>query len=340
MCGGAPTPPSAPPSATGAGTHDTTGATNPQGASQTPTSASCAGGGTQVPGAEITEALKPLGGKYDYSALPIVSKLAAKYPGSARMQRALGKLELGEVDTRALAAPPSASANPHAQRAAGYLKQALALHDAGCELTDTETYEAMRLLAIAYVKSGDYPSSVATWKALIQRWPSFADSDFVFAEEQCENGDADGCAQTFQQALDVASAQKAPAFLGSNPDVGDMVALSRQGWRLGPIKKNGRYAIIIKVMEAKTRRSFSAPLGASGASAGDGDSSPSPPPAPNYSTACKDDCWQSNTSCESFCDACSSNCNGTPDQCTPAVCAACKSDCAAKNAACTAKCPQ
>jgi hypothetical protein len=347
-CGGTSSPPASAPSpgapatAGGSGVASTqpTPAAGLAGDAPAPAPAldvSCANGGLQASGKEINDALRPLNGTFDYdTAFPVVSKLAAKYPASAHFQKTLGKLEFTKSGASSFT-PLTGDGAAHAKRAVGFLKQALALHDRGCEFSDQDTSNTMSTLAMAYVASGDYAASVAEWKALLAKWPTDAQQQMDYAEALCENGDATGCADGFQKALDVTFTQHAPAFT-NNPQIELMVYTSRDPSWFSAIKKSGVYAKILKQEEAKTGRSFQAP-------AADTSQTQSTAPQPGTGAPqavpgwqCRDNCTHPEFECEGRCDCGGGYVSGQEDQ-YKAQCEACKQTCKQISASCAAACP-
>ncbi len=201
----------------------------------------CSNGFSQDPSrAELKPALTALEEKQYDTAEQLLENMRKKYANSStvRVWRAETALfnEKKKYKERADEAIP-------------FYQEAETLHDKGCKLPESAHYYLRIGLAFAHLRKNEAaPAKVQLDKAKSE-WSNSAEIFYNLARAECALGNVEPCANAFEQCLKLAKSLQRPKFLRNHNSLDDWIRRSRTQSEFPALRKDARYASIIKEMK-------------------------------------------------------------------------------------------
>jgi hypothetical protein len=177
---------------------------------------------------------------YD-TAKKLLDTLMTKYPDSATVRVWRGDAALFEKGVNEKNA---------ADNALPFYEDAEKMHDKGCKLPEYEHYYLRMGFAYAYLRKRESASAIKHLTIAKQSWNNSAEIHYNLARGQCLANDVDACADEFEKCLELAKALKRPKFLRSHHSLDDWIRRSRTQSEFPPLRRDPRYARIIKRIQA------------------------------------------------------------------------------------------
>lgn len=176
------------------------------------------------------------------NALTFLEDLAKKHPNSATVRVWQGDCTLFDK---------AKSESAAAEAALPFYSAAEKLHDGGCKLPEYEHYYLRMGFTYAHLRKRAADDALRHLNIAKQTWDNSAEVHYHLARVHCLKNDVDQCATHFEKCLEIAKALRRPKFLRSHHSLDDWIRRSRTQSELPPLRKDKRYAAIIKKMKAE-----------------------------------------------------------------------------------------
>lgn len=202
----------------------------------------CPDGKSMDPGqAEFRPAVTAFKDKDYATAQRLLDTLAKQHPNSATVRVWRGDAALFDK---------SVKETEGAKASVPFYEEAEKLHDKGCVLPEFEHYYLRMDFAYALLRMREADKAQKQLEIAKKSWDNSAEVFYHLARAHCLNKDVDGCVTNFEKALDIAKSLRRPKFLRSHHSLDDWIRRSRTQSEFGPLRKDPRYAQIIKKAKA------------------------------------------------------------------------------------------
>jgi tetratricopeptide (TPR) repeat protein len=202
----------------------------------------CPTGKSMDPGqAEFRPAVTAFKDKDYKTAQSLLDHLSEQYPKSATVRVWRGDAALFDKGVKEDAA--AANSLP-------FYADAEKLHDKGCVLPEFEHYYLRMDYAYAFLRQKKADDAIRHLEIAKKNWDNSAEVSYHLARAYCLKDDVDSCADNFEKSLEIAKSLRRPKFLRSHHSLDDWIRRSRTQSEFGPLRRNKRYAEIIKKMKS------------------------------------------------------------------------------------------
>jgi tetratricopeptide (TPR) repeat protein len=207
----------------------------------------CPSGQSEDPGpGEFRPAITAAEQKDYATSKRLFENLVKQYPNSATTRVWRGYVALFEADNK-----DKAAYKQSAQQALVFYKEAEELHDRGCKLPEREHYYLRMDSAYAHLRLRKPDEAIRHLEIAKANWSNSAEVFYHRARAFCLKGDVDTCAPSFEECLRLAKALQRPKFLRVHNSLDDWVRRSRTQSEFPILRKDKRYAQIIKKYTAE-----------------------------------------------------------------------------------------
>lgn len=202
----------------------------------------CPGGTSMDPGqGEFRPAVTAFKDKDYKTAQRLLEHLMKQYPNSATVRVWRGDAALFDKGLKESEA---------AEASIQFYQEAEKLHDKGCALPEYEHYYLRMGVAYALLRKRSQDDAIRHLDIAKKNWDNSAEVFYHLARGYCLKNDVEQCVQNFEKSLEVAKSLRRPKFLRSHNSLDDWIRRSRTQSEFGPLRKDKRYAAIIKKMKA------------------------------------------------------------------------------------------
>ncbi len=171
----------------------------------------------------------------------LFENLIARYPNSATLRVWRGYIALYEADNN-----DKVAYKKSAEAALAFYAEAERLQDQGCKLPERDHYYLRMDSSYAELRLRKPDDAFRHLKVAKAQWPNSAEVFYHLARAYCLKDDVDNCVQNFEECLRLAKSLQRPKFLRAHHSLDDWVRRSRTQSEFPPLRKDPRYAKLIK----------------------------------------------------------------------------------------------
>jgi tetratricopeptide (TPR) repeat protein len=212
-----------------------------------PPTGPCPGGASVDPQpGELRPAITAAEEKDYRTSKKLFENLIARYPNSATLRVWRGYIALYEADNK-----DKAAYTKSAEAALAFYKEAEALQEKGCKLPERDHYYLRMDSSYAHLRLRRPDDAFRDLNVAKREWSNSAEVFYHLARAYCLKDDVDNCAQNFEECLKLAKSLQRPKFLRAHHSLDDWVRRSRTQSEFPPLRKDARYAKLIKKYTAE-----------------------------------------------------------------------------------------
>jgi tetratricopeptide (TPR) repeat protein len=202
----------------------------------------CASGQSEDPGpGEFRPAITAAEQKDYATSKRLIENLMKSYPNSATTRVWRGYVALFEADNK-----DKVAYKKSAESALAFYKEAEDLHDKGCKLPERDHYYLRMDSGYAFLRLRKADEALRHLDIARKDWSNSAEVAYHRARAYCLKEDVDSCAESFEEALKLAKSLQRPKFLRVHNSLDDWVRRSRTQSEFPILRKDKRYAQLIK----------------------------------------------------------------------------------------------
>jgi tetratricopeptide (TPR) repeat protein len=190
---------------------------------------------------ELRPAISAADSKDYATSKKLFENLIARYPNSATLRVWRGYIALFEADNK-----DKVAYTKNAEAALQFYKEAEDLQAKGCKLPERDHYYLRMDSAYAHLRLRRPDEAFRHLRIAKENWSNSAEVFYHTARAYCLKDDVDNCVQSFEECLKLAKSLQRPKFLRTHHSLDDWVRRSRTQSEFPPLRKDPRYAKLIK----------------------------------------------------------------------------------------------